>query len=165
MDRDKRAVRVFTGQPVVWEAKVQGHSESAAAAHRQPTVHLASVDGVLIGETGPIVREVESVRRVSLNPEGYPLPECHTLEMLSADRTTSERRLTFRFGSRQAVLDKGASRPRRPGRVLDATAIELPVAPYVSVKGTGMFPVRALCEAFEMTWDYDDTEKLLTFSG
>jgi hypothetical protein len=159
IDREEHVVRVYTGQPIVTRVRLQGPGDQPSS-----TVHVVEVEGALMGEIGPMLYQVEALGKTPLNPEGYPAPECHTICMMSADGETSQRRLTFRVGSREAVLDTGVSTRGGPGRLLEPTRIELPAAPYVSVKGTSMFPVGALCEAFGLGWDYDEDEKLLTIS-
>jgi len=143
VNREEHRLNVSTGAPVVWQAECWSTMIGDDPHTRRP-IRLARVDDVLVGEVRPVMDLLPEARHMLPEPDEAGARPGIRLRLNSHD-------LSFWW-------DTAAAR-------LDGKPYELPVAPYITLTGTGMAPLEAICAALDLQCTYDEEEKLLAISA
>jgi len=163
INRQQRRVDVYSGGPVARTADCRWSLLPEDARDRAEQMRLVEVDGVLFGEVRPMIKHCRGLHdwRRSLRdkpPEETP-PGIDRLPALRPG-PVGYSGFSLVHNSRKLELWWGSTCAQ-----LDGEPLELPMAPYISLAGTGMVPLDSVLGALGLQYAYDEAEGTFTMSA
>ncbi len=163
IDRKQRQVDVYSGGPVARTVDCYWSLLPEDARDRVEQMRLVQVDGVLFGEVRPMMKHCRGLHywRRSLRdkpPEQLP-PGIDRLPALRPG-PLGDSDLCLVHHSRKLELWWGSTHAQLGGE-----PVELPMAPYISLAGTGMVPLDSVLGPLGLQYAYDDAEGAFTMAA